>query len=121
MVGLGDLPGGAFSSEASDVSADGRIVVGRGSSAAGQRATIWDATNGMRDLSIVLASLGVDLTGWTLTQATSISADGLTIVGVGTNPSGLTEGWIAVIPEPGTALLLGLGLAGLATRRSRSR
>lgn len=121
MQGLGDLPGGSFFSEANDVSADGSVVVGRGSSAAGQRAIVWDATNGMRDLSVVLASLGIDLTGWTLTQATAISADGRTIVGVGTNPSGLTEGWIAVIPEPGTALLLGLGLAGLATRRPAAR
>jgi len=120
MQGLGDLPGGSFFSEASDVSGNGGTVVGRSNSAAGQRAFIWNATDGMQDLSIVLASLGIDLTGWTLTDATGISDDGLTIVGVGTNASGLTEGWIAVIPEPGTALLLGLGLAGLATGKRRN-
>jgi hypothetical protein len=33
--------------------------------------------------------------------------------GYGTNTSGEVEGWIAVIPEPSTALLLTWGLAGL--------
>ncbi len=120
MQGLGDLAGGTFFSEAADISGDGSVVVGRSIGAAGQRAFIWDASNGMRDLSIVLGTLGIDLTGWVLSDATGISADGLTIVGVGTNPSGVVEGFVAVIPEPGTALLMGLGLAGLAAGRRRS-
>ena len=42
--------------------------------------------------------------------------DGLTIVGAGVNPNGDNEGWIAVIPEPSTGLLLWLSLAILGAR-----
>jgi hypothetical protein len=43
----------------------------------------------------------LDLSGWILTSATGISADGLTIVGVGVNPAGQNEGWRAVLaPQP---------------------
>ena len=117
LRGMGDLTGGRFLSQFNDVSANGSIVVGKGNGAAGERAVIWDATNGMQELSVFLNALGIDTTGWTLSEAAAISDDGLTIVGTGTNPNGLTEGWIAVIPEPGTALLMGLGLVGLASRR----
>ena len=117
LRGMGDLTGGRFLSQFNDVSANGSIVVGKGNGAAGERAVIWDATNGMQELSVFLNALGIDTTGWTLSEAAAISDDGLTIVGTGTNPNGLTEGWIAVIPEPGTALLMGLGLVGLASQR----
>ena len=57
---------------------------------------IWDAAHGMRSLRVELLAKGVTaVTGWTLTQASGISADGLTIVGFGINPTGQTEGWIA--------------------------
>jgi probable HAF family extracellular repeat protein len=117
MVGLGDLPGGLFNSEALAVSADGSIVVGKGDGTE-SKPFIWDATNGMRNLSTVLTDLGLDLTGWDLRTATGISADGSTIVGDGVN-NGVEQAWIAVIPEPGTGLLLMTGLLGLAYRQRR--
>jgi hypothetical protein len=62
----------------------------------------------MRSLQQVLTNdYGLDLTGWSLNVANAISADGLTIVGSGTNPNGLTEAWIASldgepVSQPGT-------------------
>ena len=38
---------------------------------------------------------GLDLTGWTLTYATGVAADGQIIAGQGTNPLGQSEGWVA--------------------------
>jgi len=110
-----------FTSEALSVSADGRVVVGVANAIVGStgtnRAFIWDAASGSRYLQDVLQGFGLDLTGWTLSRATDISADGLVIVGTGVNPAGNDEGWIAIIPEPSTGLLLIVGLFGLAGRR----
>ena len=103
MIGLGDFPGDRFISVALAVSGDGRIVVGAGDSTTweidGDTAFVWDSTNGMRKLQDVLTDdYGLDLAGWTLHRATDIAADGGTIVGWGTNPSGQWEAWIAVPP-----------------------
>lgn len=126
MVGLGDLPGGNFLSEALAVSADGSVAVGSACTSqsclsplgAGDTAFIWDGTNGMRPVKDVLQNnFGLDLTGWTLTSATGVSADGATIVGNGISPSGSPEGWIATIPEPGTAALLALATVLIARHR----
>lgn len=99
MVGLGLLPGTTFSS-ASDVSADGAVVVG-GSGISpsllgeGNIAFIWDALHGLQSLPEVLTTeFGLDLTGWTLWKAIAISADGRAIVGDGTNPQGQSEAWL---------------------------
>jgi probable HAF family extracellular repeat protein len=117
MVGLGDLPGGTFESLAFGVSGDGSVVVGRGRTATGLSAFVWDPVNGIRELKTVLEALGIDLTGWRLTAATAISTDGRAIVGYGTNPDGDVEGWIAMIPEPATGGLFGMGLVVLAWLR----
>lgn len=61
---------------------------------------------------------GLDTEGWFLTRVDGLSADGLTIVGQGYNPSGSLEAWVAVIPEPGTLTLLAFGaLVGYNRRR----
>src|SRR6516164_5918796 len=52
----------------------------------------------MRNLQTLLESdpiAGPALSGWTLRSATSVSADGLTVVGIGIDPQGIYQGWIA--------------------------
>jgi len=122
MLDLGALPGDVYSA-ASATSADGSVIVGFSSSSssgnAQRRAFIWDTAHGMRSLSDVLVDeYGLDLTGWTLDSATAITQDGSSIVGYGVNPSGQREAWMATIPEPGTALLVAIGVFGLARMRT---
>lgn len=93
---LGDLPGGTLDSGAIGVSGDGSIIVGRASTAAGNRPFIWDAQHGMRNLVDVLTEdYALDLLGMTLTQAVGISGDGLQIAGDATNANGRPEAWLA--------------------------
>jgi probable HAF family extracellular repeat protein len=105
MIGLGDLPGGPFQSTAWAVSDDGQIVVGQATTEGGlfgagqSTAFIWDQQNAIRDLRQVLSDAGLNVGGWMLTSARAISADGTTISGIGINPSGIGEGWVAHLPR----------------------
>ena len=87
------------------VSADGSVIVGSAylvdeEGGLEPVAFIWDAVHGVRNLAEVLVSeYGVDLTGWSLREATGISADGRTIVGVGRGPAG-PESWMVTLLEP---------------------
>jgi probable HAF family extracellular repeat protein len=70
---LGDLKGGAFSSKALAVSADGSVVVGMSTTAAGDSPFIWTSSQGMTPLPL--------LAGMTTGRVSSVSGDGSTIVG----------------------------------------
>jgi probable HAF family extracellular repeat protein len=104
---LGALPGAPVpNSTARAVSGDGSIIVGRAkNSGNSDRAFIWDAANGMRELATVLEEdYGLDLGGWILRDARGVSDVGVdgefTVVGRGTNPSGDLEGWVAFLIPP---------------------
>ena len=81
MVGLGDLPGGHFSSHATDASADGAIVVGYGSNAVDLEAFRWTSDGG-------IVGLGDLAAGAAISRAHSVSADGEVVVGYGTSGNG---------------------------------
>jgi uncharacterized membrane protein len=123
MTPLGFL-GGDDVSQALDITGSGDIVVGFSQLESIQRtrATIWNEASQPLSIASILTREGIDLTGWTLTSATAVAADGRTVAGFGFNPDGQVQGWVAelplvLIPEPSTALLLGLGLAVLGVAR----
>lgn len=94
------------------VSGDGSVIVGTGRSSERWEPFIWDETNGTRELDKLLVEdlgLGTELAGWSLNGASAVSDDGLTVVGVGRNPEGTQEGWIAnlkPVPVPGSLFFL---------------
>ncbi len=97
MAGLGTLPGGT-ASQALAVSADGSVVVGSSNSTsfpASNEAFRWTTATGMKSIGGLLVASGVNMTGWTLTNATGVSADGSVIVGYGQDPSSNEEAWLA--------------------------
>ena len=83
MIGLGDIPGGDFESIALEVSEDGSVVVGEGTSAESSpngEPFRWTAEEGMVGLGY--------LPGGNASGAWAISIDGLVIVGAGNLPKG---------------------------------
>jgi probable HAF family extracellular repeat protein len=121
MQGLGLLQADHNLATVTGVSGDGLTIVGISGPYSGinRKPFIWDASHGMRELRVVLESdYGMNLSGWTLTEVTEISQDGNTFVGYGTNPQGVTEGWIATIPEPSTLSLLVVACLCVLRRRA---
>lgn len=100
------------SSEATDVSADGSVIIGNfwtgvfGVPDVEITPFYWDERHGARTLESVLLAAGADVSGWTLREALAVSVDGRTIVGWGINPGGQAEAFRAVIPEPATWILI---------------
>ena len=81
---------------------DGSVIVGWNRSVAtgSTEAFIWTDRANMRALKTVLGEAGVPLTGWQLTSATGISADGSVIIGEGQAPDGTQQMWIVRPPAP---------------------
>ncbi len=102
ISGLGVLSGGTFSRGAA-LSADGSVVTGTSGSAAGERAFVWTAADGMQ-------SLGV-LAGGAFSRGAGITSDGTVIVGTSGSGSGDTAfRWIA-----------GSGMASMGTLAGGTR
>jgi uncharacterized membrane protein len=99
MLGLGNLPE-AYAGRANSVSSNGAVVVGM----SGPQAFVWDTTHGMRNLrEVLIKNCHLELAEWTLTDATSVSGDGRTMVGFGVHhlpeTGDVMEGWVAQVGD----------------------
>jgi uncharacterized membrane protein len=111
---------------ANAISGDGSTVLGiNHTSTRGNRVVLWNTQLGVVDLTDYLGAHGVDLSRWTtgIFDPGGLSYDGRTIVGNGYYNSGPRQGpqgWVATIPAPSAAGVL--GSCGLAMfRRGRRR
>ena len=102
------LTSGYSAGFATGVSTAGSTIVGEMAANDGSLSTttgtafIWDQTTGVsQSLQQVLTGygLGSELSGWTLTEATAISPDSSTIVGVGMY-QGQEESWLVHLTTP---------------------
>src|SRR5207237_10190591 len=86
MVGLGDLPGGAFNSQAYHVSSDGKVIVGYSSDALNrEQAFRWTQAGGLVPLGF--ASANPD--EWS--QAHAVSGNGDLVVGNNNTGASVTD------------------------------
>jgi probable HAF family extracellular repeat protein len=116
MVALPDVPGIGPTDRAEGISGDGNVIVGTADDLVRGHAMVWDIVHGSRELAGLLTSQGAELTGWRLQVARSASHDGLTVAGLGINPEGLQQPWVArldagtFVPEPTSILLAGVAV-----------
>ncbi len=106
MQNLG-TPSGSTDSYARGTNYDGKVIAGRALVAfVTYRACLWTTQIGMVDLNTYLASLGVNMTGWTLTEAWGVSADGSAVSGTGEYLGAQRAFLVTGLPCPSTATII---------------
>jgi hypothetical protein len=81
------------------VNRDGSVIVGTVDNGSGGIATRWTSASGAVSLLTYLGSKGANVNGWSaLWHAVDVSADGKTIVGVGTYNGQQHIGFVAFAP-----------------------
>jgi uncharacterized membrane protein len=119
MQPLGFLDAGYQFSTATATSSDGSVVVGQSWLGGNYDGFVWDPAHGMRSLTTLVASLGLDLQGYRIESATAVSADGNIIAGRAFRAPGDGAVFVLQLPEPsGVSLMLGVP-AWLACRQRR--
>ncbi|MFK7896818.1 MAG: hypothetical protein AB8G23_13330 [Myxococcota bacterium] len=108
MHTLDPIVGGASRQSLALASSDANSVVGTYIDGGATRAFIWTPVVGRMDMKEYLSTrhgLFFQLVGWTLVEASHISADGTIIAGRGINPQGEEDSWIVDLTEEDVAEL----------------
>ena len=93
-----ELPFGTFS-QANAVTPDGRTAAGWTRRFGHRQASVWNEAADALDLHELMEANGIDMSDWTWTEATGISASGKVIVGWGRrNSFPGVEAWRAMLP-----------------------
>jgi len=79
------------------VNLTGSVLVGLSTAVDANPASLWDSTNTQHRIIDVIGT-NSDAAGWNLSAAIGVSDDGKTIVGTGTNASGVAQGWVLHLP-----------------------
>lgn len=100
MVGLNSLPGLSHS-YVSATNANGSVIVGTAYEPTNQvsEGFYWTANGGMQSADALLQSRGVNLNGFHVTDITAVSANGLTIAGLGLEFNGEQKAFVAELPQ----------------------
>jgi len=116
------------SAVATAISADGRVIIGTSHSwdvpATWGSGFVWTEDLGLVDLTQLALSEGIDLEGVTLAIPETISGDGQTIAGMGSNGQGFIlhlPTSLVPVPEPGTMLMMAMGMGALLARRAKRK
>lgn len=112
MILLGGADGSVFPYA---TSGDGTVIVGRSET----HAFLWTELSGVVNLNTYLPSVGVDVTGWNLTEATGVSANGSSISGTGTYYGQTRAFLITGLEVPSPSSLAGVCCGGLCCRRRK--
>jgi len=91
------VPNGSTRSSVYAVADDGTTVGWVGGGVSG--AVMWGPDGEPRFVRDVLTEAGLDLTGWSTGRCFDITPDGRTLVGLGRNPAGVLESWIAYLGD----------------------
>jgi probable HAF family extracellular repeat protein len=109
-------------SRATGISDDGSIIVGRGVIGSASEAVLWSPNGGMHSIKAILAVQGIDMTGWVLSEAEGVSADGRVIVGRARRGSDPFVNYVAIIPEPAAlSMIAPIAMLSCAVLRTRRR
>lgn len=83
---------------------------------------LWRDGLGFDRLDAYLMGFGLHLeSGFTMTDVTAMSSDGLTFAGWGRNSFGEYAGWVATVPSPAAATFMSISIVMSSTRRRRGR
>jgi uncharacterized membrane protein len=102
-----------------DISLDGSVIVGRGNGISSfDNSYVWTSQGGFFSIEEYFLQSGMDIAGWVIESAQAISADGNVIAGYG-KYNGVTQAFVASVPEPSSLSLLLAGGAVLMVGRRR--